>query len=326
MSGPHNRLEHIFETSARARYAGAVGLFLGGVALRLVLDPILSGSLGMAVFYPAVILSAYWMGARPAALTAVLSTGAVLAFQSASAGSIALTPVSWVIIGLFVGASALIIYLMSSIRARLSQVAEQSARAEALTLSQAGLFRDHAERVTNHLQLIAAILEFRAEGEDKPDAARLLTNAASRTLLISRMHREFAGGQVRTVDFAAFARRLAQASDPGRAVEVRGDGLHLPPEQATGLGLVLLDRLNASSGPVAVDVAGDGDEIAFTLAVEEPGLPASAREMMLLDAVALQLRARLDIQRDGDLSILRLIFSEGLQPPPAWAPLEQVVH
>lgn len=326
MSGAADRIEKLLETSAVARYVGAASLVLLTVAVRFLVDSIMVGSLGMAFFYPAVILAAYWMGARPAILTAALSTVAVLTFQAFSSGSLTLSSVSWVILLLFIITSSLAIYLISAIRKRLRHLSAQHDRTEALVLSQAGLFRDHAERVTNHMQLIAAILEFRAGSESEPDAARVLTNAASRTLLISRMHREFAGSPDRTIDFAAFARRLAEATDADRPVEVRGDGLELPLEQATGLGLVFLDRLNASKGPVAVDVHREDDDVAFTLAVEESSLPSSARELMLLDAVSIQLRGRLDLEREGDLALLRLKFPLDLQPPPTWAPLEHAVH
>lgn len=320
------RLEHLLETSAPARYVGATLLVLITIGVRILVDSIMVGSLGMAFFYPAVILAAYWMGARPAILTAILSTLAVLAFQAASSGALTLSSVSWVILILFMITSALAIYLISAIRNRLRDLSAQHDRTEALVLSQAGLFRDHAERVTNHMQLIAAILEFRAGSEREPEAARVLTNAASRTLLISRMHREFAGASSRTIDFAAFARRLALASDADRPVEVRGEGVELPLEQATGLGLIFLDRLNASSGPVAVEIHSEDDEIAFSLAVEDSSLPSSARDLMLLDAVSVQLRGRLDLEKDGDLALLRLRFPLGLQPPPTWAPLEHAVH
>lgn len=320
------QFNRILETSAPARYAGAFGLFIVALAVRLAIDPIIPGGYGLTAFYPAVILAAYWMGARPAVLTAVLSTAAVLIFQAQRSGWAPIDGRGWVTLGFFTVTSALAIYLLSAIRRRLTDLSAQHDRTEALVLSQAGLFRDHAERVTNHMQLIAAILEFRASSEPEPEAARVLTNAASRTLLISRMHREFAGASSRTIDFAAFARRLALASDADRPVEVRGEGVELPLEQATGLGLIFLDRLNASSGPVAVEIHSEDDEIAFSLAVEDSSLPSSARDLMLLDAVSVQLRGRLDLEKDGDLALLRLRFPLGLQPPPTWAPLEHAVH
>lgn len=326
MSRVVERIESLLETSAAARYGGAVVLVLVTVVVRFLLDSLMVGSLGMAFFYPAVILSAYWMGARPAIVTAVLSTIAVLTFQAFSTGSLALSSISWVILLLFIITSALAIYLISAIRQRLADLAERHDRTEALVLSQASLFRDHAERVTNHMQLIAAILEFRADGEGQAEAARVLTNAASRTLLISRMHREFAGAPDRTIDFTAFAQQLAKASDESRSVIIHGEDLQLGLEQATGLGLILLDRLNSSRGAMAVDILREGDDISFSLAVDDPNLPSSARELMLLDAISLQLRGRLDLDRDGEFSVISLKFPAALQPPPAWSPLEQAIH
>jgi len=327
MPTPQDRLRRLFETSSPARYGGAGALFLLSLLARILLDALMVGSLGMAFFYPAVILAAYWLGARPAIFTAGLSTVAVLAFRATS--GVPMDSMSWVILLLFVGTSALAIYLMDSIRTRLRDISDRSERAEALSLSQADLFRDHSERVTNHLQLIAAILELRASGEIEGNAARVLTNAASRTLLISRMHRDFAGGADRTIDITAFVRRLVQASvgASGRQVEVRGAAIQVPLEHATGLGLVLLDRLNASTGLAAVDIQRDGDRLDFRMAVE-PLTPTSPspRDILLLEAVASQLRGRLELDGDGDLSVVRLDIPASLQPPPAWAPLEQAVH
>lgn len=322
-----DRLTRLFETSAPARYAGAVALFAAALLARLLLDAVLSGGLGMAFFYPAVILAAYWLGARPALLSAALSTVAVLAFRATS--GVPMDQLSWVILVLFVGTSGLAIYLMTSIRNRLNDLSARTHQVEALAFSQADLFRDHSERVTNHLQLIAAILELRAGTEGEPDAARVLTNAASRTLLISRMHREFAGGAGRTIDIRGFVQRLAAAATrgTGRHVEVRGAPLELPLEHATGIGLVLLDRLRASTGTAAVDIQPAGDQIEVHLAVEHLLEMAPApRDILMIEAVSSQLHGRVEFDGDADLAIVRLTFPAALQPPPAWTPLEQVLH
>lgn len=74
------------------------------------------------------------------------------------------------------------------------------------------MFHEHAQRTTDHLQLISAILQLRAREEADPTVSRVLTNAASRTLLISRAHREFTGTPDRRIPFEAFALKLVQAS------------------------------------------------------------------------------------------------------------------
>ena len=320
-----SRLRALFERSAQARYAAAVGLFLVALAIRVALAPAIASGYGITCFYPAVILAAYWLGARPAILTAVLSSIAVFGFLAGT--PLAMDARAWVTLGFFAVSSGLAIYLLGAIRTQLRQLAAANHRTEALVLSQAGLFRDHAERVTNHLQLIAAILQHTGRAADETEAARVLTNAASRTLLISRMHREFAGDTGRTVDFQAFARKLAEAAGPDRRLEIRGEDLHLPPEQATALGLVLLDRLNASRGLVALKLSAEGPDIAFRMAVEEPATPTpTPRDILLLEAVATQLRGQLEVEGDADMAVIRLTFPSQLQPPPAWTPLEHAVH
>jgi hypothetical protein len=334
-TSPLARLTQRLRAVPGAPYWGAAALTLCSLGLRLLFAPILANGYGFLLFYPAVILAAYWWGGRPALLATALSTVMVCAFGP--------TPFSFLeddrallSLTFYLISSILLVHVLSSIRARFSDLARSHARVEALATGQAELFREHAQRTTDHLQLISAILQMRAYGEEDPMAARVLNNAASRTLLISRTHREFTGDDGRTVEFEAFGRRLADAVaergglDPTR-VTFGDAGVAVPIEQATALGLILLEYLTTlqacEQAPrllVLLD-ARDGDRVLSMIASGAANIPAP-RDMALVEAMTEQMGGTLKISRNPKGCDLRLSFPAALQPPPRWEPLNFSLH
>ncbi|RZJ39144.1 MAG: hypothetical protein EON86_14750 [Brevundimonas sp.] len=300
-----SRLSRRLHALPGAPWWGAVALVLASLGMRLLFSPILANGYGFILFYPAVILSAYWWGGRPALLATALST-------------------------------VLLVHVLSSIRERFSDLARSHARVEALATGQAELFRDHAQRTTDHLQLISAILQMRAYGEEDPVAAQVLNNAASRTLLISRTHRAFTGDDARTIEFEAFGRRLAVAVAERGGLDAAhvsfGDtGIAVPVEQATALGLVLLEYLTTlqAHSPAArllvLLEARDAERVLMLAASGAPDLP-SPRDPALVEAMTEQLGGALRITRSATGCDIRIAFPAALQPPPRWDPLSHSLH
>lgn len=58
---------------ATIAYGQSLGLLALGFAARLALDPLFGANHAYTVFYPVVILAAYFFGAGPAVMSAVLS-------------------------------------------------------------------------------------------------------------------------------------------------------------------------------------------------------------------------------------------------------------
>lgn len=325
-----------FRTMPGARYQGAIALVLASIVVRLWLDPWLANGYGFTCFYPAVILSAYWLGGLPATLAAVLSAGLVYTFMGPAPLTLHMDGRTMVALGFFGLSSALLIHVLSSIRARFHDLAVSHARVEALATGQAELFREHAQRTTDHLQLISAILQVKAREEHDPMVSRVLSNAASRTLVISRTHRAFVGDDNRTIHFEAFGRRLADAagSRQGLAadrVQFSGGHVVVPVEQATALGLVLLEyltTLGAETPGVTLAVALDedmNDRVLHLTAIGASGIPGP-RDMTLVEAMTEQLGGRLRVTRGDEGCDVRIAFPAALQPPPVWDPLTFSLH
>ena len=320
------------------RYWAAAGLVLVSLWVRVQLSPYLAGY-GYICFYPGVILSAYWLGGRPGLTAAGLSTVIVYNFMGPAPFSFPTDGQAMVGLGFFLVSSVLLIHVLSTIRARLNTLTTKHAQVEALAMGQAELFRDHAQRTTDHLQLISAILQLRAREEADPVVSRVLTNAASRTLLISRTHREFTGGVDRRIPFEAFARKLVEAAAarggvPSHRVSIAGGARDIPLEQATSLGLVLLEYLNtlkAQRAAVALSVIldEDGRDRFLNLAVTE-GEGPTPDDIPLFEAITEQLGGRLLITRGapggGGGGGVRITFPAEVQPAERWNPVAVSLH
>lgn len=323
------------QTIPGAGYWAAGLLVLLSLGVRLTLSSAM-GTYGYTCFYPAVILAAYWLGARPALMAAGLSTAIVYAFLGPA-------PLTWnmdgrglVALGFFVLSSALLIHVLSTIRARFNLLATAHARVEALAAGQAELFHEHAQRTTDHLQLISAILQLRAREEADPMVSRVLTNAASRTLLISRAHREFTGNPDRRIPFEAFARKLVQAAAArgGLAadkVRIAGGDLAVPLEHATALGLVLLEYLTtlkacSRATGLAVILSDDGNQRTLNLVAAGDGEVMPPRDLPLFEAVSEQLGGQLLITRGTTGCGVRISFPAAIQPAQAWEPVTVSLH
>jgi two-component sensor histidine kinase len=318
------------------RYWAAIALVLVALALRLTVSSAMANGYGYTCFYPAVILAAYWLGARPALLATGLSTAIVYTFLGPVRLHWNLDGRGLVALSFFLVSSLLLIHILSTIRAQFALLAATHARVEALAAGQAELFHEHAQRTTDHLQLISAILQLRAREEADPMVSRVLTNAASRTLLISRAHREFAGNPDSRIPFDAFARKLVQASAsrgglPTDKVRIADGDLDVPLEHATALGLVLLEYLTtlkacSSATSLAVILTADGDRRTLDLVVAGGDNVATPRDIPLFEAVSEQLGGELLITRGATGCGVRINFPAAIQPAQPWEPVAVSLH
>ena len=318
------------------RYWAAALLVLACCGVRLLLSPLVTAGFGFTCFYPAVILSAYWLGGRPGLMAAGLSTLIVVNFMWTAPFQVPTDSRALVALAFFLFSSLLLIHVLSTIRGRFADLETRHARVEALAIGQAELFREHAQRTTDHLQLISAILQVRARDERDPLVARVLTNAASRTLVISRTHRAFAAGEERQIPFEDFARKLVEASAargglPAAPIRIGGGALNVPLEHATALGLILLDYLNSlqersPAAALAVILAEDGDQRTLNLIAACGDQAAPPGDMPLFEAVCEQLGGRLSFIQGVTGCDVRITFPAQLQAPPAWRPLAFNLH
>lgn len=308
------------------RYAMALLFLLTGFLVRLALEPVFGDNHTYTVFYPVVIVSAYFLGARPAILAAAASTAVAywcfarptLAWK---ADFSALTTMFF-----FVFTSAVSIYFITGMARALADLGAAQRRAEGLAESHADLFRNLNERVTNHLQLVAALLQLQARDERDPTVGRALSEASARTLLISRAHRSLGGEADKTLDFDTFARQLLEstlAARGGSSVRIQMDpqGARLALDEATSVAIVMLECLHARlqvDTPTVLRVGLRRGEREATLTISEAlalGMtaPATDLRLYLIEAMVEQLGGRFSTKADDREAISELVFPIGGQ-------------
>ncbi len=302
-----------------ATYAAALGLAMLGCAARYGLQPVFGANHAYTVFYPVVLVSAYAFGAGPAILAALVSAALGYWCFAAPTQALKLDADSLTSLGFFAVTSSSAIYLIHGLALAVAATREAQARAETLAKAHATLFGELNERVTNHLQLVAALLQLQAR--DEPDAAarKALGEAAARTMLISKTHRSIAGEGGELLDFDAFARQLLDATLSARAnpplrIEFEQGGLWLSSEQATSVAIVLLECLNArlsseDPGVMRIGLRADRGVGSLRITEIERSLnPIAPRGASLIDAMVEQLRGRFSSRSAAEGRVSELTF------------------
>jgi two-component sensor histidine kinase len=287
--------------------------------VRLVAQPVFQTGQVYSLFYPAVVLTAYLLGRKPAAFAMLLS--GAMGFFAFAAPTFAWKATPHVLTALFfffVNASVAI-YLITALTRALAELAASQDRAAAVADSHADLFRELNERISHHLRLVAGVLTLQAKGEPEPDVMRGLQKASERSVLMARVHRELAGRTEAPVDFDAFARGLmrsvchARGDDTDR-VQIEPAHIWLPPEEATSLGMALAECVAAllsrrECGLLRIRMTGGRSETRLLIAEFDETTGASQATLSssyLLRAMVEQLGAAIALRADGQGSALEI--------------------
>lgn len=300
--------------------ATASGLALLVGAARLSMHPVFCDVGVYTVFYPVVLAAALLMGPRSAALATIISATIGYFCVAHPVWTAKFDTSSLAALGFFLATSTICIVLLTIMTRTLRDLDGARARAEDLAQSHAALFRDINERVTNHLQLVAALLQIQARDTGDGAIRTALSEAAARTMLISRLHRDLAGDATEPLDFEIFARRLVQAVQAehgGEALEVemRGGRLQLTPNQATSAAIVLLECLEArldADQPVLILLTLRVDNamvrIELAEAANQDFYTLAPQRLTLIDAMVEQLGGRFSQRSDNRGSVFALTF------------------
>jgi two-component sensor histidine kinase len=217
--------------------------------------------------------------------------------------------------------SSVAIYFITGMARAVAEKTAAQAKAERLAQAHATLFGELNERVTNHLQLVAALLQLQAKDEPDKAVARALAEASARTMLISKTHRSLTGEGSELLDFDAFARQLLDATlsarkHPPVRIEFENGGLWLSSEQATSVAIVLLECLNlrlAADDPGLMRIALLGDRGMGKLRITEverqlAPVDVERGKASLIEAMVEQLRGRFSSRTADEGRISELTF------------------
>ncbi|MET0248307.1 MAG: DUF4118 domain-containing protein [Sphingobium sp.] len=259
---------------------------LGALTVRLMADHLMPPGYPFVTFFPAVILASFLFGVRPGVYAALLC-GILswywfipprMAFAFDRGTMIALAFYTAV-----VAVDILLVHFMQRANYHLSAERERN---RLLADNRELLFHELQHRVSNNLQVVAAMLALQRRHVADESAARALDNAAARTALIGRISRALydplGAGQGMEAFLCTLTTDIMAAS--GRsdiAVSCQAPaGLSLETDVAVPLALVVAEAVNnaiehgfaARGGAIALTLRQEAGATILTVADDGAGL------------------------------------------------------
>ena len=309
--------------------AATLGLTVAALLLRLAAEPLLYNRVPFITFFTAVITAAFLFGARMGVVAALV--GGVLAYLFVIGVQPDVTPAEaapeLLLYALMCAVMVKIVHWMQRTSARLRRERAVSA---SLADTRAALFRELQHRVSNNLQVVAALLTLQKRKVEDPAARAALDEASRRIGLVGRIHRKLYEPTGARIGMATFLRELSadvldSTGRDGVVVEVNADErLELHADAAIPVALIVAEAIaNAvehgfsgrEQGRVGISLARGGDgSIVLNVTDDGIGLPAGfdmGRESSLGLGIALTLARQLGgefnlVTEQGTCARLRL--------------------
>ena len=268
-------------------------LCVAALLLRLAAEGLLPIGYPFVSFFPAVILSSFLFGVRPGIFAAILGGLLSWYFFIPPRMEFAFNPGVGMALTFYIGVVAVDIWLIHLMQQANFNLAVERERNRILADNRELLFRELQHRVSNNLQVVAAMLSLQRRQVDNDAARRALDDAAARLALIGRISRALYDPSGQGQDMHGFLTMLC-----GDVVDAAGRS-DIIYDVSTPAGLVLEPNVTV---PLALIVAE-----AVSNAIEH-GLPDRAGRVVV------------QLDRDGDGALALRISDDGRGLPGGMAP------
>ena len=162
---------------------------VAALMLRYAAEPLLPGGYPFVTFFPAVILASFLFGVKPGAFAALICGLASWYFFIPPAFGFRINPAVAVAM-LFYAAVVIVDILLIHFMQRANfHLAVERERSRALADNRELLFHELQHRVSNNLQVVAAMLSLQRRHVDHDVARRALDDASARLSLVGRISR-----------------------------------------------------------------------------------------------------------------------------------------
>jgi two-component sensor histidine kinase len=209
---------------------------------------------------------------------------------------------------------------------------EAERKLESAILEKETLVKEIHHRVKNNLAIVATLLDMAARGIQDPQALNALDNSKGRILAMAMIHEQLYNSQdLTSIDLGAHISRLASdlifaySNNPAIRLDVKVETVMIDLERAIPCGLIVNELItnafkygypNGEAGVIGVSVRMVGSQIEVSVSDDGVRLPdtvfngkTKSLGMDLVRILSYQLRATLDIQRDGITSfVIRFPF------------------
>ncbi|MCL6648978.1 MAG: sensor histidine kinase [Chloroflexi bacterium] len=170
----------------------------------------------------------------------------------------------------------------------IQDVTEERQRELALRIKTAMIKEIH-HRVKNNLQTIAALLRLQARRSENPEVARLLQDSVARILSVAVVHEFLSHDEDAIINIREVCARIVSEVthgilDPEKqlTIELEGENVYLPAQQATSIALVVNELLQnsvkhgyptKSEGRITIRLAETPQQLTITIRDDGVGLP-----------------------------------------------------
>ena len=312
-----------------ARYGLAVIASGSALLIRWLLNGWFPPGFPYVTFFPAVVVTAYFAGLRPAVLCAVLSGLAAWIFFIPPYGALSLSFATGVALAFYAFVVAVDIFFIDGMRGAMRKLDAERERYARLAEARDLLYRELHHRVSNNLQVVGALLRLQAGTVSDGEAAHALAEAGGRIEVIAQIQRDLHDQVGDPAPFRSFAETLlrsaASASGLDVAISFSGGDAAIHPDQATPVTLVMLECFNnaiehgfagRTGGVVDVSLDESGPQHVLTLSDDGHG-PAEGFDLAasrslglrIVKAMATQLGGQFTLTRIGERTVSRLVYA-----------------
>ncbi|BBF69570.1 sensor histidine kinase [Sphingomonas bisphenolicum] len=218
--------------------------------LRIAAEPLLPVGYPFVTFFPAVILSSFLFGVRPGLFAGIICGAISWYVFIPPYGALTLNPAVAVAMLFYTGVVAVDIALIHFMQRANFNLAVERERSRALAENRELLFHELQHRVSNNLQVVAAMLSLQRRHVDHEVARQALDDASARLSLVGRISRALydpsGAGQDMRIFLTTLTTDIVEAS--GRTdigvVVTAPDGLRLDPNITVPLALVVAESVS----------------------------------------------------------------------------------
>lgn len=253
-------------------YAATLGLCFAALGLRMLAEPVLQAGYPYVSFFPAVVLAAFLFGRGPAVLAGILCWIMAWYFFIAPQSGYALTSGTLVALMFYAVVVVVDIVLIDWMQQSNRRLATERARGAALAEHREMLFRELQHRVSNNLQVAAALIALQRRNIDHPGARKALDEASHRLALIGKISRALYDPNGQRLSVRSFVETLAKdVLDANGRTDVRVDlvideDVAIDPDAAIPFALIMAETIanalehgfaDRVGGLIRVTVRGD---------------------------------------------------------------------
>lgn len=321
-----------FTAPQRPRWLGmGVGavLFAAAVWARFAFADELS-AFPFLTFFPAIVLTAFVGGARPAVLVTAASAATAWYYFVPPFNSWDIRPQEAVGIAFFLLVATIDIALVELFRDALSRLRMERTRASDLLATREAMFSELQHRVANNMQFVSGMLAMQQKQFEGTPAGEALEQAAARLRAMSRIHRRLYDPANADREFGPLiedlCHELLQATGAKNLVcRVEVPSVSLPLDRVHALSMIVTEALtnavkhaypDGQPGTIRISLTqNDGKDWMLTIADDGRGLPenfdpaiAQSLGMRIVQALATQLNGALTFANGAPGAEMRLRF------------------